>query len=82
METNFVTTSYPVMVGTFYRYKVLPVAIVSIFCVRLFAQFKEMFLRAILGNSHAHNSCVEKQEKLSGTRLSDHLRFWINTVFR
>ena len=29
-----------------------------------------------------HNSCVEKQEKLSGSRLSDRLRFRINTVFQ
>ena len=29
-------------------------------------------LSAILGNSNAHHSCVEKQGKLSGTRLSDH----------
>ena len=26
-------------------------------------------LRVISGNSHAHLSCVEKQEKLSGSRL-------------
>ena len=28
-------------------------------------------LRAILGNSHVHLSYIEKQEKLSGSRLSD-----------
>ena len=40
-------------------------------------------LRAILGNSHAHISCFEKQENLSGSRFSDHFTisdqysFWI-----
>ena len=34
------------------------------------------------GNSHAHHSYVEKQEKLSGPCLSDHLRLRINIVFR
>ena len=32
-------------------------------------------LRAISGNFHVQHFCVEKQEKLSGSRLSDHLRF-------
>ena len=31
-------------------------------------------------NPHAHHFCVEKQEKLSGSRLSVHLRFRINSV--
>ena len=42
-------------------------------------------LLAIKGNfkiSHEHHSCVEKEEKLSESRLSDHLRFRINIVFR
>ena len=34
------------------------------------------------GNSHAHHSYVEKQEKMPRPCLSDHLRFRINTVFR
>ena len=45
METNFVTTSYPVMIGIFYRYKVLPVTIETILCVRYFAQAIEMFFK-------------------------------------
>ena len=41
-----------------------------------------MHLRAISENFHAHHSCVEKQEKLSGSHLSDHLRIQINTNFQ
>ena len=32
--------------------------------------------RAILDNSDAHHFCVEKKEKLSGSRLSKHLKLY------
>ena len=43
---------------------------------------RTLTLRAISGNSYAHHFCVEKQEKLSGSRLSDHLRFRIQYSFQ
>ena len=39
-------------------------------------------IRTNSGNSNAHYFCVEKQEKLTGSRLSYDLRFQINKVFR
>ena len=45
METNIVTMFYPLMVGTFYHYKVILVAIETILCVRYFGQFNEMFFK-------------------------------------
>ena len=42
MKTNFVTTSYSIIVGKCNRYKVLLVAIETILCFRYFAQLIEM----------------------------------------
>ena len=43
---------------------------------------EDLIFKTYGDNFHAHYSCVRKQEKVVWVLSFDHLRIWINTVFR